>query len=109
MATADARHEQFWDIADEMLHAGLAEEGTMMGHRCLRAHGAFFASAGRQGGELIVKLPQERVAALIDAGVGTAFAPAGRPFRQWICVLDDDPVLWRDLMQEAREFVLATS
>lgn len=105
MATAEARHEQFWDIADAMLHAGLAEEATMMGHRCLRTHGAFFAMAERTGGGLVVKLPQERVAQLIDDGVGRPFAPAGRTFRQWLAVVEDDPALWRRLMDEARAFV----
>ena len=105
MEPATSREERFWDIADEMLHAGLAEEGTMMAHRCLRARGAFFASAGRHGGELIVKLPEQRVRELIDAGTGEEFAPAGRTFREWVVVVDDDPALWRALMHEARQFV----
>ena len=34
----------FWELADPMLAAGEATRGTMMGHPCLRAGGAFFAT-----------------------------------------------------------------
>jgi hypothetical protein len=55
----------FWELADPMLAAGEATKGTMMGHPCLRTGGAFFATAGHDDDELVVKLPAERVEQLI--------------------------------------------
>jgi hypothetical protein len=79
--------------------------GTMMGFPCLRASGAFFASCDHRTGDLIVKLPRDRVAALIDTGAGTPFAPAGRTFREWVLIDDRDPDRWTALIDEAYAFV----
>lgn len=95
----------FWEIAEPMIAAGTADEGTMMGHPCLRVGGAFFATAGHTGDELVVKLPANRVAALIAGGTGQPFAPAGRTFREWVAVPAQDRVLWAALIHEAHDFV----
>ena len=79
--------------------------GTMMGFPCLRIRGAFFASRDHRSGELIVKLPRERVEQLIEAGTGKPFAPAGRTFREWIQIDDRDEDRWGELIEEARMFV----
>jgi len=50
-------------------------------------------------GRLIVKLNAARVTALIDEGVASPFAPAGKVFKEWAAV--DDDVRWRDLLTEA--------
>jgi hypothetical protein len=92
-------------IADRLVAQGKAEIGTMMGHPCLRTGGAFFATAGHSGQELIVKLPVDRVRELIAAGVGEPFAPAGRTFREWVAVPHDHRRRWADLVEEARLFV----
>ena len=99
------RASLFWDLANEMIAAGIAEEGTMMGSRCLRASGAFFAMIDGSTGHLIVKLPQHRVADLVDDGVGLAFAPAGRVFREWVAFPQQDEGRWSALMAEGRAFV----
>lgn len=98
----------FRRLAESMIAAGEAEDGTMMGYRCLRRNGAFFATTGHDAGELIVKLPAQRVEQLIAEGVGQPFAPAGRRFREWVAVADQDEDLWRDLIREAHAFVAAT-
>jgi hypothetical protein len=64
-ATAPARHE--------------VTTGTMMGFPCLRTAGAFFASCDHRTGDLIVKLPPERVQQLIATGLGRPFAPPAEP------------------------------
>ena len=74
-----------------------------MGHDCLRAAGNFFAMVSNDGA-LIVKLPADRVADLIDGGSGTSFAPAGKVFREWLAVSEPDPDRWALLMEEARKF-----
>ncbi len=56
--------------------------------------------AGDWNGELVVKLPAERVEALIAAGEGALFAPMeGRVMKEWVVVLDDA------LAREALDFV----
>jgi hypothetical protein len=82
--------------------------GTMMGFPCLRAAGAFFASCDHRTGDLIVKLPRERVQQLIAAGDGEPFAPAGRTFREWVLIDDRDQARWTALINEALAFVTGT-
>lgn len=94
----------FWEIAEPMIAAGEAQLGTMMGHPCLRVNGAFFATAGHAGHELIVKLPALRVNELIADGAGMPFAPAGRTFKEWVAVPDPNPRLWTELVREARAY-----
>lgn len=79
--------------------------GTMMGFPCLRVSGAFFASCDPRSGDLVVKLPRERVEQLIADGGGQPFAPAGRTFREWVVITDRDAARWADLIEEARVFV----
>lgn len=79
-------------------------EATMMGLPCLRLNGAFFAALDRTTSDLIVKLPADRVADLIAQGVGSAFAPNNRPFREWVAVTNPDRSIWADLLREAKAF-----
>jgi len=73
-------------------------EGQMFGMPILKAGGKVFA--GSWNGELVVKLPRERVQALIDDGEGAPFEPmAGRTMKEWVIVRDDG------LAQEALDFV----
>lgn len=97
------------DFFHEMSAAALARPdvatGTMMGFPCLRVAGAFFASCDHRTGDLIVKLPRNRVAQLIADGVGKPFTPAGRTFREWVLIDDRDETHWTELIDEARTFV----
>lgn len=99
----------FWETAEKMLDSGGVETGTMMGFPCLRVDGAFFASCDHRSGDLIVKLPHERVQKVIAAGVGEPFAPAGKVFREWVLVADRDARRWFALIAEARSFVTGES
>jgi hypothetical protein len=76
-----------------------------MGFPCLRVDGEFFATCDHRTGELIVKLPRARVQELIDQGLGQAFNPAGRVFREWVLVPERDEQRWTELLTEARVFV----
>lgn len=95
----------FWDLAREMLAREGVSDGTMMGFPCLRVRGAFFASCDHRTGDLIVKLPRDRVGALIEAGEGRPFAPAGRVFKEWLLIPDRDERRWGALLEEAYAFV----
>ncbi|MEL6894184.1 MAG: hypothetical protein AAFP84_21515 [Actinomycetota bacterium] len=100
-------HELFWELAEPHLAAGRLVEGTMMGHQCLRtaASNEFVATVTRREGYVVVKLPAGRVGALIDDGVGTSFAPAGKVFKEWLALPDVDEATWESLLAESIEFV----
>lgn len=100
-------HDHFWSVADELIGTGLVEEGTMMGHHCLRAvpDGGFVATVDRVTGDLVVKLSRQRVEKLIEAGDGLAFAPAGKVFKEWVQIPDYDTDWWRQLIDESINFV----
>ncbi|MCL1595595.1 MAG: hypothetical protein M3132_14705 [Actinomycetia bacterium] len=103
----NADHEDFWDIAVAFIATGKVEEGTMMGHHCLRATsgGGFVATVERSSGDLVVKLPKIRVAELIDSGAGRSFAPAGKVFREWVALPSTDLDEWSSLIDESIAFV----
>jgi hypothetical protein len=96
---------RFWDLAEPLLAQPGIERSTMMGLPCLRVHGAFFASCDRRSGDLLVKLPQQRVDELVAAGRAHAFAPAGRRFREWAAVPPEWSRTWRRLLDDALAFV----
>ncbi|NNE95198.1 MAG: hypothetical protein HKN24_04140 [Acidimicrobiales bacterium] len=99
-------HEAFWDVAEPFLGRGELVEGTMMGHQCLRsAAGGFVATVERESGALVVKLPTQRVDALIESGDGQPFAPAGKVFREWVAVPSFDEGQWSKLLHESLTFV----
>jgi hypothetical protein len=100
----------FWDLAAELQaddHA--VAEGTLMGGRCMRVDGEFFSMFYEKEQALVVKLAEDRVTELIDAGTGREFAPAGKVFREWLGVYDLDEDRWRSLMVDARDFVAGRS
>jgi hypothetical protein len=96
---------QFWRIAEPLLARPGITRSTMMGLPCLRIDGAFFASWDRRTGGLLVKLPQDRVRALIGEGDAQPFAPAGRTFREWAAVPPARVGAWPGLLDEALSFV----
>ena len=95
----------FWQAGAAALARSDVAAGTMTGFPCLRADGAFFASCDHRTGDLIVKLPPERVHQLIATGDGKPFAPAGRIFRAWVLIEERDPDRWAELIDEALAFV----
>ena len=110
MATIGSRqdgHAAFWDVAERFLGSGRLIEGTMMGMQCLRAasNDQFVATVHRTTGNLVVKLPQQRVAELIDAGEGLAFAPAKKVFKEWVAIPHFDEARWTALIEESVAFV----
>lgn len=74
------------------------------GSSTLKIKGSIFAMLS--GGRLVVKLPRERVQALIDDGTGEPFdSGTGRPMRQWLSVVAEDERTWHALAREAMGFV----
>lgn len=107
IGTRDEGHADFWDVAEPFLGSGRLIEGTMMGHQCLRLteNDQFVATIERETGHLVVKLPKERVAELIESGEGRPFAPAKKVFSEWVAIADFDEQRWAGLLDESIAFV----
>jgi hypothetical protein len=76
------------------------------GSDALRAGTSIFAMLTRD--ELVLKLPQARVAGLVGSGQGRPFdAGKGTPMKEWVVVADDDVDTSRELAEEAFAFVSA--
>ncbi len=98
--------ELFWDLAEELqTEDARVVEGTIMKSRCLRVGEEFLALVDYKGSGLVVKLPRERVAALIEQGSGQSFAPAKKVFKEWLSVPTLDRQAWGALLREGVEFV----
>ncbi len=95
----------FWELAAELQESdSRVTESTIMNGRCLRVGKEFLALVDYKGSGLVVKLPKARVEALMAAGVGRPFAPAGRVFKEWLSVPDPDRRRWRELLREGVAF-----
>ena len=80
------------------------EPGRMLQSPGLRTDGAFYAFA--PPGALVVKLPQERVLALVGEGLGEPCSPRpGRPMREWVRIPGPDEETALSYVLEARAFV----
>ncbi|MDX2018966.1 MAG: hypothetical protein SF187_01900 [Deltaproteobacteria bacterium] len=91
----------FWSLAAELMRESpTVVEGTIMNGRCLRVGEEFLALVDYKGSGLVVKLTAERVAALVAAGTGQPFAPAGRVFKEWVSVPEPDRRRWGALLRE---------
>jgi TfoX/Sxy family transcriptional regulator of competence genes len=98
--------EQLWEpIARDQLAKRGVTGGTGFGtNEGLRVSGKIFAMLVR--GELVVKLPRDRVDELVDAGAARRFdSGKGRPMREWASVPASASRRWRGLVEEARTFV----
>lgn len=88
-------------LAEPLLRRAGVTRATMMGFACLRLNGDFFASCDHRTGNLVVKLTEQRVTALIDARRADVFAPRGRPFREWASIPFRRQRSWGPLLDEA--------
>lgn len=74
------------------------------GSSALKVNGSIFAMLSR--GHLVLKLPRDRVSALIRNGAGSPFdAGKGTPMKEWLSVEGDDMEAWVALAREALDFV----
>src|SRR5260221_7720325 len=78
--------ERFWALAQPLLEQAGVTRSTMMGFPCLRLHGDFFATCDRRNGDLVLKLDEQQVSRLVDAGRAEPFAPNVRRFREWAAI-----------------------
>ncbi|HEY1908785.1 MAG TPA: hypothetical protein VGG91_22270 [Myxococcaceae bacterium] len=94
----ESSDSRFAAVVAAFSHDRRVTSGKMMASFGLRVGGKIFV--------LVVKLPRERVDALIAAGRGHAFDPRrdGRLMKEWLVFHGDEPP-WLDLAREAYDFV----
>ena len=98
--------EQLWEV---LAKTQLAKRGVTSGtgfgaNEGLRVSGKIFAMLVR--GELVVKLPKDRVDELVDVGAARRFdAGKGRPMKEWASVPTSASRRWKGLVEEAKTFV----
>ncbi len=74
------------------------------GSLALKVDGSIFAML--TSGQLVVKLPSERVQALIADGTGAPFGTGkDRPMKEWVTVAVEDHDTWVVLAEDALGFV----
>jgi TfoX/Sxy family transcriptional regulator of competence genes len=74
------------------------------GAGALQVDGRIFAMLSH--GRIVLKLPRERVAALVSKGDGMPFdAGKGRPLKEWVALDGRHVEQWLTLAREARAFV----
>lgn len=82
---------------------------AMFGSLGLQYSGKFFAFVGSRG-QLVLKLPAERAAALVNAGTASVVRAGRNPTREWVGVPPPhDPAdagAWRTLLAEAYRYAL---
>ena len=92
-------------IEESELELDGVTSGTGFGRSSgLRIGGKIFAMYN--DGELIVKLPIDRVGELIASGEGRPWGPGtGRIMKEWVAVSEAASDSWSELAVEARTFV----
>jgi hypothetical protein len=98
--------ERFEEIVDELV--GLPgvtppASGSGFGRSAIRFNGKIFAMFVR--GQLVLKLPEDRVDDLIATGHGRRFdANKGKPMREWLALNASSDLAWLPLAREALSF-----
>jgi hypothetical protein len=103
--TAESRYA---DLVDKMTRKpGVAHVAGGKGFGSsgqLKVGGRIFAMLVR--GELVLKLPRDRVDALVRSGEGRHFdAGKGKPMREWFVLSPTSTKRWLPLAKEALDFV----
>ncbi len=98
--------ERYAVLVEELLgRPGIVQNGKGFGASALKARGKIFAMLSARG-EFVVKLPVERVDALVASGDGERFDPGrGRKMKEWLALAPASPLDWASLAAEALAFV----
>ena len=103
-----AEDPRFAAVIDAFASDRRVTSGMMMASLGLKISGKIFAMLVHE--HLVVKLPRERVAELVGAGLGEQFDPRrdGRLMKEWLVIAGDEPP-WVDIAREAHAFVAGGS
>jgi len=97
-------HQVFDPIAEGYLARDDVDIGPMFGSEGVRVRGKVFAFVGHAG-DLIVKLPEERVDELASRGEGARMAIRERMLREWAVLDLAHAARWADVVAEAFAYV----
>ncbi|MFD1929953.1 MULTISPECIES: hypothetical protein [Nonomuraea] len=92
------------DLVAEHLTRPEVSIGRMLRNDGLKINGRTFAFISMRE-RLVVKLPQERAAALVAVGTAHAVEMGTRRMREWVEIPELDEDTWRALMEEAAAYV----
>jgi TfoX/Sxy family transcriptional regulator of competence genes len=96
--------DRFAGVVGELEGEPEVSTGTMFGSPGLKVSGRVFAMVVKE--RLVVKLPRERVQALLAAGSGAPFDPGhGRVMKEWVAVDEASGREWLRLAREAMAYV----
>jgi hypothetical protein len=105
-AGAIGAEDRYEDLVDELVGIpGVTPPrgGTGFGRGALRFENKIFAMFVR--GRLVLKLPADRIDALITAGEGVRFdANKGTPMKEWFSLDPESGLAWLPLAREALDF-----
>jgi hypothetical protein len=97
-------------MAHELLADPGVTTGKLFGHPCLKVGRKVFAC--EHDGELLTKLPPERIDELKAQGARDFEPMAGRRMNGWVKVPEPDADavrMWTELAEEAKAFVAGTA
>lgn len=104
--TPDQRYAEI--VSTFLERPGVTQQGRGFGSSALRVRGKMFATLS-PGGAFVVKLPRQRVGALVAAGHGRPFEPGpGRVMKEWLELSAASGQDWASLAEEALAFVAGT-
>jgi TfoX/Sxy family transcriptional regulator of competence genes len=96
--------QQFEHISAALLKHQGVEHGRMFGSDGLKISGKVFAM--QVNGALVVKLPVDRVQALVNAKQASLFDPGhGRPMKEWVSIATGTAQAWQALAEESLQYV----
>ena len=99
---------QFTPIIEAFRNDAQVSLARMFGSVGLKVNGKVFAMMVK--GDLVVKLPKERVEILIGARLGEHFDPGhGRAMKEWVVLKPKERTQWLTLAKAAQQFVASTS
>ena len=102
-STPDQRYAQI--VRTFMRRPGITQQGRGLGSAALKVRGKMFATLS-PAGALVVKLPRQRVDALVADGQGRPFEPGpGRVMTEWLELHAASGQDWTSLAGEALAFV----
>ena len=107
--TAPPLDPRFSQVVDALTNVrGVSYGGKGFGSTALKANDKIFAMMSSKG-QFVVKLPKERVGALVGSGKGEYFdAGKGKIMKEWL-VVSGKKMDWVELAKEAHAFVKAAS
>lgn len=98
----------FADIVEAFRRDKNITIARMFGSEGLKTNGKVFVMLVK--GDLVAKLPKERVTALISTGVGEHFDPGhGRAMKEWVALNPKERINWLKLAKEAQKYVSSMS